>query len=123
MVTLRERKRDRGVKTNSHFRAPKQEQQMAARLGGQPVKGSGCGAEKGDVRVKGVMRLEAKCTKNKSFSVTREMIEKIENAAMGAGEVPAITIEFIDPITGVPTHEVAIVPTYVLEMIAGGAIK
>ena len=120
MVQLRERKRDRGQKTNSHIRAPKQEKQMAQRLGGETVKGSGCGFEKGDVRIKNVMRLEAKCTKNKSFSVTREMIEKIENAAMGAGEVPAMTIEFLDPNTGNPTHDVAVVPTYVLEMLAGG---
>lgn len=118
---LRPRKRDRGVKTDSHFRAPRQEKQLAQRLGARTVKGSGVGAEKGDVRLKGVLRIEAKCTKNKSFSVTREMVEKIENAALGAGEVPAIVIEFLDE-KGNPVHELAVVPTYVLEMVATNGI-
>jgi Holliday junction resolvase len=64
-----------------------------------------------------VLRLECKCTKNKSFSVTREMVEKIENAALGAGEVPAILIEFLGP-DGKPLHEVAVVPRYVLDSLA-----
>lgn len=121
MVTLRQRKRDRGVKTSSHFRAPRQEKQAAQRLGGEVVKGSGSGFEKGDVRVKGVMRLEAKCTKNKSFSVTREMISKIEAAALSAGdgEVPAMIIEFLSQ-DGKPLHEVAVVPTWVLDAISQG---
>jgi Holliday junction resolvase len=72
---------------------------------------------KGDVRKKRVLRLECKCTKNKSFSVTREMVEKIENAALGAGEVPAILIEFLGP-DGKPLHEVAVVPRYVLDSLA-----
>lgn len=121
MTTLRPRKRDLGVKTNSHYRAPKQERQLADRLGGRTVKGSGVGAEKGDVRIKGVLRIEAKCTRNKSFSVTREMVEKIENAALGSGEVPAIVIEFLDE-KGNPVAELAVVPTYVLEMVANNGI-
>lgn len=114
---LRTPKRSKGVKTPSHNRAPKQEKSLAGRLGGNTVKGSGCGFEKGDVRIKGVARIEAKCTKNKSFSVTREMVEKIENAALNSGELPAMVIEFLDE-HGNPTHELAVVPTYVLDILA-----
>jgi hypothetical protein len=91
-------------------------------LGGKPVKGSGCGFEKGDVRVKGIMRVENKCTQNKSFSLKREMLDKIEQAALNSGEVPAMEIEFIDD-RGNSLHKVAVVPVWVLDMIAGGAIK
>lgn len=119
MALLRERKRDRGRLTPSHARAKVQERTLASRVGGAVVKGSGCGFEKGDVRLKGVVRLEAKCTKNASFSVTRAMIEKLEQAALGAGEMPALVVEFLDD-AGNPLHELAVVPTYVLDMMAKG---
>lgn len=118
MSGLRTPKRLRGVKKAAHNRAPKQEKEAAARLGGKVVKGSGCGFEKGDVRVSGVMRLEAKCTENKSFSVTRDMVRKIEEAALNCGEIPAMEIEFL-PIEGHPRSRVALVPVYVLEMLVG----
>lgn len=102
--------------TKSHKHAPKMEKAIAARLGGLRVKGSGSGAEKGDVRIKGVLRIEAKCTTRKSFTVTRDMIDKIEMAALASGELPAIEIEFINE-KGQPTHRVAVVSTYILEMI------
>lgn len=69
---------------------------------------------KGDVRVKGVVRVEAKTTKNKSFSVTLEMIEKIEQAATSTGEMPMIIIEFNDG-HGRKIKEIAVCPTYVLD--------
>lgn len=118
MTMLREPKRLRGVKKVAHNRAPKQEKSLAGRLGGNAVKGSGSGFEKGDVRVHKLSRIEAKCTEKKSFSVTREMVRKIEDAALGSGEVPGIVIEFLDP-KGKPEHEVAVVPTWVLEMFLG----
>lgn len=116
MTFLRQRKCDRGVKKQAHNRAPKQEQQLAQRITGRTIKGSGSGDEKGDVRLKGVVRVEAKTTQKKSFSVTRDMVEKIEAAALAAGELPAIVVEFLDD-SGRPTHELAVVPTYVLDMI------
>ena len=87
-----------GVTDPSKRRAPKQEKDTAKALGGRIVRGSGSGREKGDARVEGVVRIEAKCTRNKSFSVTREMWDKIETAASTCvpSEVPAIHIEFLD---------------------------
>lgn len=63
------------------------------------------------------MRIEAKTTKHRSFSVTLDMIEQIEDAAVGAGEMPVIIVEFITP-EGKPIKEIAICPTYVLQGIA-----
>ena len=102
--------------THSHRHAPKMEKAIAKRLGGKVVKGSGCGTEKGDARCKNIMRIEAKCTSRKSFSLTREIVDKIENAAMAGGELPAIVVQFLDPV-GQPTHELAIMPTWALELV------
>lgn len=94
--------------TPSHFRSKKQEREIATRL----VPRSGAGETKGDVRVKGVLRIECKTTKNKSFPVTLEMIQKIEEAAVSTGEMPAIVVEFNRD--GKKIAEVAVVPVYVL---------
>ena len=102
--------------TPSHRRSPKAERERAKKIGADRVAASGAGIwEKGDVRKRGVLRLEHKVTKNKSFSVTREMIEKIETAAMSAGEMPVIEVEFCTP-EGKKEMSVCVVPTYVLEM-------
>lgn len=96
--------------------AATQEKRVAASLGAKPTKGSGCGDERGDSRRKGIIRVENKCTTSqKGFRVTVEIIEKIENAALQSGEVPAIEVEFIDKETGAILHEWAIVPVYVLK--------
>lgn len=80
--------------TGSHLRAPKQERQIAASLGGRVTKASGAGDfEKADVRITGVIRVEAKTTKHQSFRVTSEMLNKIEAQALQAGEIPAMAIE------------------------------
>ena len=95
----------------SHRRSREQEKEAAARLGGRITKASGAGAfEKGDVRVKGLLRVEAKTTKHKSFSVTGEMLDKIEQQAVMAGEFPAMEIE----IEG-GARRVYVVPTWVLD--------
>jgi len=116
MSFLPHRKDHKGVKTYSHVRAPKQEKESASRFGGHTVKGSGSGQEKGDVRVTGICRIECKTTLKKSFSVTRDMVQKIEDAALMTGEVPAIQIEFLDD-RGTPEHSLVVVPTYVLDQI------
>jgi Holliday junction resolvase len=101
--------------TVAHRRSKKQERELAKRGGGRLVPGSGNKIEKGDVKkYNGVFRIEAKTTKNKSFSVTREMLDKIESVAMAHGELPVIIIEFIDD-RGRPLKEVAVVPTDVLD--------
>lgn len=107
--------RDKG-KSAGYIRSSKQEKSLATRLNkGELVRRSGAGAEKGDVKVKGIVRIECKTTEKKSFSVTREMIRKIEEATLANGEkVGAIVVEFIDE-KGNPLDEVAIVPTHFLE--------
>lgn len=100
--------------TNSHKRAPRMEKEKAERLGGALVPGSGVGQTKGDVRIKGVARLECKTTQKKSFSITQEMIEKIENAVVGLGELPIVLVEFNDGF-GKPLKTVAVLPFYALE--------
>lgn len=112
--------RRRAAKANltaSHRRAPKQEKALMKRIGGVLTPASGARDVKGDVRLKRVLRVEAKTTKNKSFSVTLEMIDKIEQAAASGAELPVIVIEFHDGY-GRPIREVAVVPSYVLDQIA-----
>lgn len=111
------RGKDDNFQSPAHRRSPKQESMLAKRGKGKLTPGSGNKTHKGDViKYNGIFRIEAKCTNNKSFSVTRDMIKKIEDAALPAGELPAIIIEFIDG-RGRPTQEIAVVPTYVLDSI------
>lgn len=103
--------------TVAHKRAPKQEKEWAKRGGGRTTPGSGNKAVKGDVqKFNGVARIECKTTRRNSFSVTRKMINKLEESAMPHGEIPAIVIEFLTE-DGRPCREVAVVPTYVLDML------
>jgi len=96
-------------------RAKEQEREVAKRL----VPRSGAGDVKGDVRVRNVIRIECKTTKNASFSVTLDMVRKIEDAAVAAGEMPAIIVEFNDG-NGNKLHELAVVPVYAInELIRG----
>ena len=105
-----ERKKPRkATPSASHIRSKAQEREIAARL----VPRSGAGMIKGDVRVTGVLRIECKTTKHKSFSVTLDMVRKIEEAAAQAGEMPALVIEFNDG-AGNKVAELAVVPVYVL---------
>lgn len=78
------------------------------------MRGSGSGSEKGDARLDGVARIECKTTQSKSFSVTREMVDKIATAAAGAGEVPVIEVEFLDA-RGCPESSIIIMPTWALQ--------
>lgn len=111
----------RGEKRSpSHRRAPKQEKELGKRFKGRLVPGSGSGHQKGDVRVPKVARIEAKTTKNKSFSVTREMIDKVTNAGIAHGELPAMVVEFLDA-DGHPESEVAVIPMWALEMLINRA--
>lgn len=100
--------------TPSHQRAPVMEKELAVRFGGRLVRGSGSGSEKGDVRVEKLIRIEAKATKHGSFSITRNMVEKIENAALPSGEVPVIIVEFLDD-AGKVLHELAVLPTWAVQ--------
>ncbi len=102
----------------AHRYSKKQENRAAKRLQGAVVKRSGAGPyTKGDIRIKGIMRLETKCTAKKSFSVTLDMLTKIEEASLPSGEIPAIEIVFLDPVSGREKYAVAVVPRYVLHII------
>lgn len=79
--------------TPSHARAKQQEKETALRFGGRVTKASGALNEKGDVRVKGVTRIENKTTKHDSFSVSVELVEKLENSVAGSDEVPIMQVE------------------------------
>lgn len=106
----------KAAKSKGYKRSLKQEEELAARGRTRRVVASGAGPEKGDVKkYAGVWRIEAKTTSRKSFSVTRDMISKIEDAALPHGEMPAIVIEFLDK-NGKPECEVCVVPSYALDM-------
>lgn len=100
--------------TKSHHRSKKQEKGLAARVGGKLTPASGSREVKGDVRIKGVVRIEAKTTKHKSFSVTLDMFHTLEEAATLSGEMPVIVVEFITEM-GKPIAELAVCPTYLLD--------
>ena len=97
----------------SHRRAKKQEKMLAKRGEGRLTPGSGNQAIKGDVRnYSGIFRVEAKTTRNKqkSFSVTVDMIRKIEESAIAHNEVPAMIVEIWDE-ENRKYREIAILPT------------
>lgn len=98
----------------SHVRARKQEKQAAALLGGRATPASGAGEIKGDIQIRRIARIECKTTKNKSFPLTRELMHKIEEAAMSNGEAPVLLIEFNDGV-GNKIGDLAVIPTYLLE--------
>jgi hypothetical protein len=108
--------------SNSHRRSKKQEKQLAVRFSAKQTAASGAKDIKGDLRIKGVVRIEAKTTKNKSFSVTEDMINKIEMAAVTAAEVPIIVVEFHDGF-GKVLREVAVMPMYALQTLLDGQAK
>lgn len=114
-----DRQKEKGKQSPAYWRSKKQEKELAGNLGGHRISGSGSGKRKGDVRKTGVIRIEAKSTQKKSFSVTREMVEKIVNASVGSDEIPAIVVEFLDG-QGNPEESVAVVPIWVLEEIING---
>lgn len=100
--------------TGSHKRAPKQESEIAKLIGAQKVAASGAKDVKGDVRLKRVVRIECKTTKHKSFSVTLDMIEKLEEAAVLTGELPIFVIEMNDG-NGKKLKDIVVCPSYVLD--------
>jgi Holliday junction resolvase len=92
-----------------------QERQAANRLGGSVTRGSGSGAhDKGDVQIKGLAKVECKTTQYKSFSVTADLIDKIESHALQAGELPVMEIEIDN--AGKP-RTVYVMPQWAVDML------
>lgn len=104
-------KRSQG-QTRSHDRSKVQERETAERIGGRVTKASGASYEKADVRLKGFVRIESKCTKNASYSVSEATIEKLEAACFGAGEVPILHVEL-----GLGRTKFVVLPDYALDLI------
>jgi hypothetical protein len=81
-------------KTPSHARSKKQEKQLAERIGGRTTPGSGSGQyQHGDVKLRKITTIECKTTKHKSFSVTTDLLDKLDAAVFGSGEIPMFEIE------------------------------
>lgn len=113
-MTLRVPKRlQEHGKSAAHKRSSSQEKEVAARTGSRLTAGSGNQSVKGDCRKRGVLRIECKTTSAKSFSVTLEMLDKLEAAATVAGERPVLVVEFLRG--GKPWRSVCIVDDSLLD--------
>jgi Holliday junction resolvase len=94
-------------------RSKVQERETAKRIGGEVTRGSGNGAfDKGDVKKRKLVRIENKTTKAKSFSVTAEIIDKIEEQALMSGTLPVVEVEIDN--AGKP-RRVYVLPTWALD--------
>lgn len=99
-----------GKQSKAYHASPKLEKKLAARTRGYRTTGSGSKLEKGDIRVKGVTRIEHKGTGAKSFRVTKEMLDKLENAARLCDEIPIFTVDFLDNRGRSKGNEIAVLP-------------
>ena len=74
----------------------RQENRIARDINGQRQKASGAMAHaKGDVRKHGILRIEAKFTKARSYTVHYDDLVKIRSECV-SGETPAFQITFMD---------------------------
>ena len=87
-----------------------QERDVAEELGGytQPGSGNMPGA-KGDVRVKGWLRVETKFTRAGSFSLKLDELEKIASECHDL-EKPVFVIDYLDPGTSKMRDRFAVIP-------------
>jgi hypothetical protein len=89
-------------------RSRRQEAKLANEAGGKTQKGSGCLPwAKGDVRKKGKFRAECKFTKKMSFSMSREILDKIRSEC-AFDETPVLDVTFIDANGRTEDHWVAV---------------
>ena len=102
--------------SEAHKRSGYQEKEVAERTNSRLVRGSGNQHVKGDCRKRGVARIECKTTSSKSFSVTLDMLDKLEAASRVSGERPVLVIEFLK--NGKPWRSVCIVDDSLLDEIA-----
>jgi hypothetical protein len=78
-------------------RSQELERKTAQRIKGKTQPGSGNQDHaKGDVRKKGVLRLEHKFTRAKQYTLKREELDKI-NGECSYGEKPVFQIDFLNP--------------------------
>ena len=101
--------------SKSHVHAPKQEQRLANQFGGRTTKGSGSKGEKGDVVVAEKVVIEAKSTQNKSYSLTRKLVKKMEDETLSKGKIPTFQIDFLDG--DQVDCQLAVIPMWAFEML------
>lgn len=86
----------RGVSPKLRKRATTEERNIAEDLGGKRQVGSGAvPGIKGDVRVRGELRIESKITTKGSYRVELELLNKIRSECHGT-ERPAFIVSFVD---------------------------
>ena len=102
--------------SDAHKRSSHQEKEVAKRTGSKQTSGSGNQYEKGDCRKRGVVRIECKTTSSKSFSVTMDMLDKLEMSAAISSELPVLVIEFLK--NGKPWRSVCITTDSLLDRIS-----
>lgn len=98
----------------------RQEAGLAEDTGGTVQKGSGAlWYLKGDVRVRGQLRIEAKFTRTPSYRITTGVLQKIREEC-APGERPVLAIDFLNPSTNHPDEQwVAIPRDLFLELLNG----
>jgi hypothetical protein len=113
------------TQSRAYWGSKKQEKGITKQLAGaREVARSGAGTTKGDVRVHKIARIEAKLTSADSFRVTKEMLEKINNAALCSDEIPVIIVGFLKPGATQPSpqDQVIILPLSALQLLQSVAI-
>jgi hypothetical protein len=84
-------------------------------VNGKQTKASGALNEKGDVRIHKVARIENKTTVHDSFSVSVDLVEKLENSVAGSDELPVMQVELRGG-----SVKFLVIPDYYLEDILEG---
>jgi hypothetical protein len=114
-MTLKLPKKLTAERGPSHRRAKVMEKETATRIGGRQTVGSGNKDEKGDVRLKYVARIECKTTVKRRFTITTEMIDKIEEATTGTDEIPAVQIELMNGLF--VRYNLLVIPDWALDIL------
>lgn len=111
----------------------KQEQELAAALGGRRVPGSGAFGDggsgkafdqerrsgpKGDVGLAGYL-MEAKMTDRESIAISKSWLAKIDGEASRVGKTPAMALRFTNMAAGVPI-DWTLIPTSVFKRFLKG---
>ena len=87
--------------------SPKQERRVADLVGGKNTPASGAKEIKGDIRLKGLLRIECKATEKPEYVLTHKVIDKIKEQALTCAELPCVQVDFLGEI---------IRKVYILEM-------
>jgi len=76
--------------------SPKQERRVADLVGGKNTPASGAKEIKGDIRLKGLLRIECKATEKPEYVLTHKVIDKIKEQALTCAELPCVQVDFLD---------------------------